>query len=268
MFRPVGGKKDIRVDVRILAATNKNLELCVQKGEFREGLLYRIEELIVKLPPLREREQDVLIIADHFIKKHPIIKGKILTQEAKEILKKYSWYGNVWELHSVIRKAAIQSDRQIEAAHIQEHLKEEVKIIPDCRLHPIPELIISHLEQVGSASQAEIHKHLNVARSTVCDIIHKLERNGYIQKINPSSNRRYALKSMLKNNDIYLNERQRMVMVNTKNIGWVTRKKYAETVKCSISTERLELIDLMKKGFLVSGGLLRQEARYILPKQV
>ncbi len=102
-FRRVGGLKEIKVDVRIISATNRNLEEMVRKGEFRSDLLYRINTMEIEIPPLRERKEDIPILVNVFLKK---FKKKI-SERALEMLMNYDWPGNIRELRNTIEKASI-----------------------------------------------------------------------------------------------------------------------------------------------------------------
>jgi two-component system, NtrC family, response regulator HydG len=106
----VGGKETLSVDVRILAATNRNLEEDVKTGKFREDLFYRLNVVTLRIPPLRERQDDVPLLAQHFIsnyatKNHKRVKG--FSPLAMGMLLKYPWPGNVRELENVIERAVI-----------------------------------------------------------------------------------------------------------------------------------------------------------------
>ncbi|MEO0137377.1 MAG: sigma-54 dependent transcriptional regulator [candidate division WOR-3 bacterium] len=109
-FRKLGGKKDINVDVRIIVATNANLEEMVEKGTFRKDLFFRINTFPIRLPPLRERKEDIIPLAEHFLKEiareyHKEIVG--IAPAAMELLKNYHWPGNIRELRNAIEKAII-----------------------------------------------------------------------------------------------------------------------------------------------------------------
>jgi DNA-binding NtrC family response regulator len=109
----VGGTKTIPIDVRVIAATNQNLEELVKEGKFREDLYWRLAVLSLHLPPLRERREDIPLLCEHFIKKFNQSLRKSLrgiTGEALELLKKYHWPGNVRELESVIYEAMVMSE--------------------------------------------------------------------------------------------------------------------------------------------------------------
>lgn len=107
-FKRVGGLKDISVDVRIIAATNKNLNEMIQKNFFREDLFYRLNVIPIIIPPLRERHEDIPILVDHFIRKYSKLCGKepmSISVEAMSILRSYHWPGNVRELENIIERS-------------------------------------------------------------------------------------------------------------------------------------------------------------------
>lgn len=115
-FRRVGGNKQIQVDVRVLAATNKRLEEEVKKGYFREDLFYRLNVVTINLPPLRERKEDIPLLVDYFLKKKNLEEGnkvKTISPEALEYLVNYDWPGNVRELANVIERAIILSSSDV-----------------------------------------------------------------------------------------------------------------------------------------------------------
>ncbi|MDQ7064871.1 MAG: sigma-54 dependent transcriptional regulator [candidate division KSB1 bacterium] len=109
-FRRIGGTADIQIDVRVIAASNQNLEELVKNGEFREDLLYRLKVMVIKLPPLRERKEDIIPLAHIFLERNnrefnKNIQG--ISDSARELLLKYQWPGNVRELKNVMERAAI-----------------------------------------------------------------------------------------------------------------------------------------------------------------
>jgi len=113
-YRRVGGNKNLKSDVRIISATNKDLLQEVGAGRFREDLLYRLNVITLNLPSLRERKEDIPILVEHFLKKHFRTKGsKRLDEKALELLMKYDWPGNVRELENVIERAAILSRDEV-----------------------------------------------------------------------------------------------------------------------------------------------------------
>jgi DNA-binding NtrC family response regulator len=114
-FRRLGGSKDIKVDVRFVFASNKKLQDCVERGEFREDFYYRINLLPIDLPPLRERKEDILPLVMHFLKDNDERFGVpwIISDAAMSALTFYSWPGNVRELKNTIRRACILASEPI-----------------------------------------------------------------------------------------------------------------------------------------------------------
>ena len=111
-FERVGGNKSITVDVRVIVATNQNLKEKIAKNEFREDLFYRINVFPLHLPPLREREDDVLLLSDFFAGEYAERLGKPepnISEDAKKILLQQKWAGNVRELENTIERAMILS---------------------------------------------------------------------------------------------------------------------------------------------------------------
>ena len=109
-FERVGSSRPIKVDVRLLAATHRNLEALVREGRFRDDLYYRINVVTIQLPPLRERREDVPMLIDHFLRAFADKNGKSirgLTREAREALLRYDYPGNVRELENLIERAVV-----------------------------------------------------------------------------------------------------------------------------------------------------------------
>ena len=124
-FERLGGTRTIKVDVRILAATNRNLKEEVSKGTFREDLWYRLNVFPVTVPPLRQRKEDVPLMVEHFVRGYSRKVGKPITSISSGTLKKlreYSWPGNVRELANVIERAVVNSQGPI--LHITDQFEE------------------------------------------------------------------------------------------------------------------------------------------------
>lgn len=126
-FERVGGIKTIKVDVRLIAATNQDLQKEVKEGNFREDLFYRLNVVPIKLPALRDRKGDIPLLIRHFIAKYNKRLNKNIqniTEEAKIILMKYNWPGNIRELENVIERASLLSDSDyITVADLPEELR-------------------------------------------------------------------------------------------------------------------------------------------------
>ncbi len=115
-FERVGGTETIKVDVRVIAATNANLEELMTKGKFREDLYYRLNVFSIYLPPLRDRKPDILLLADHFMLKYGRQQGKSIKRistPAIDMLMRYHWPGNVRELENCIERAVLVCEDQV-----------------------------------------------------------------------------------------------------------------------------------------------------------
>jgi two-component system response regulator PilR (NtrC family) len=117
-FRRVGGLDELQADIRVIAATNQNLDRAVAEGRFREDLFYRINVIPIALPPLRERREDIPLLAEHFLVKYAEQMEKPLTSIARpaiDLLVKHDWPGNIRELENVIERAvALESSPSIQ----------------------------------------------------------------------------------------------------------------------------------------------------------
>jgi len=115
-FYRVGGKQPIQVDVRIIAATNQDIEKAVEEKKFREDLLYRLNVVTIKLPPLRSRKEDIPLLAEYFLQKFQEemgIEPRRLSEKAVDALKAYPWPGNVRELENILRRAVLLSQSPV-----------------------------------------------------------------------------------------------------------------------------------------------------------
>jgi len=119
-FERVGGTEPVRVNVRLIAATNKDLEKAITAGTFREDLLYRLNVFAIFVPPLRERKPDVMLLADHFLEKYATEHGKSIKRistPAIDMLMAYHWPGNVRELENIIERAVLVCDGSVVHGH-------------------------------------------------------------------------------------------------------------------------------------------------------
>jgi len=122
----VGGEKEITVDVRVLAASNKNLPEEIKKGTFREDLYHRISVIVMQVPPLRERLDDIPLLVHHFINELSLLQGKPsknITDKALQMLQTFRWTGNVRELHNVVERLLILCDKEITEKDIEVYVK-------------------------------------------------------------------------------------------------------------------------------------------------
>jgi len=147
-FERVGGNETLKVDVRIIAATNRDLQEEIRKGGFREDLFYRLNVVAVDLPPLRERKADVPALASFFLKKYAAENGKsvgAIAEDALAALTAHAWPGNVRELENVIERAVVLCDgARVERRHLPPALAPETG---GDRVPPIPGSTIAELER-------------------------------------------------------------------------------------------------------------------------
>jgi Nif-specific regulatory protein len=153
-FTRLGGNATLKADVRLLAATHRDLEKLVGEGIFREDLYYRLNVFPIYLPPLRERKADIPLLAEHFLSRHAAEQAKPtrrLSQAALDLLMQYRWPGNVRELENVIERALLVCDGDtILSAHLPPSLQP-----PACSLPPAGESGGSHPNRLSLAAQVE-----------------------------------------------------------------------------------------------------------------
>ena len=119
-YERVGGTETLRVDVRLIAATNRDLERALGDGTFREDLYYRLNVFTICVPPLRERRPDILLLADHFVEKYARDHGKVvkrISTPAIDMLMRYHWPGNVRELENCIERAVVLCEDAVIHSH-------------------------------------------------------------------------------------------------------------------------------------------------------
>lgn len=121
----VGSDKDIEVDVRVIAATNKDLRTEIEKGNFREDLYHRLSVIVIQVPDLKDRSDDIPVLIEYFVEQVCTESGmhrKNFSQEAIELLKKRSWTGNVRELRNVVERLLILGDTTISAQNVKDYV--------------------------------------------------------------------------------------------------------------------------------------------------
>ncbi|MCL6634407.1 MAG: sigma-54 dependent transcriptional regulator [Peptococcaceae bacterium] len=188
-FERVGGTETIKVDVRVIAATNRNILEAIEKGDFREDLYYRLNVIPIHLPPLRERKEDIPLLAEHFLNKfqHTYLVNKI-SPAAMEMLCNYHWPGNIRELQNVIERAAIICQgSEIQPVHLPKELQMPQRTAPAANglvinfpdegisLEEVEkELIIKALEKSGR-NQTRAAQLLGITRSA---LLYRMQKHG------------------------------------------------------------------------------------------
>ncbi|HXM64679.1 MAG TPA: sigma 54-interacting transcriptional regulator [Terriglobales bacterium] len=155
-IRAVGDMRTRKVSVRIVAATNRNLETAIRDGTFREDLFYRINTFSITLPPLRERIEDIPFLAEYFLlRARAKVNKKVdrIAPEALALLKNYSWPGNLRELENIIERAVVlTSSSVVEAEHLPLHVQEVVSFKPQLGFMPSKAQAIAQFEREALSS--------------------------------------------------------------------------------------------------------------------
>jgi PAS domain S-box-containing protein len=144
VVRPVGGEKDLPVNVRIIGATNRNLKTEVTEGNFREDLFYRLNVIAVLLPPLRERKEDIPLLAHAYLQKvAPEITQKLISPTAMQLLLQYPYPGNIRELENILERALVLGGNVI----LPEHLPEHVNVSISTKEFSPPKETLIHIDE-------------------------------------------------------------------------------------------------------------------------
>jgi transcriptional regulator with GAF, ATPase, and Fis domain len=155
-IRAVGDMRTRKVSVRIIGATNQDLERAIREGAFREDLFYRINTFTVTLPPLRERIEDIPFLAEFFLQRaRAKVNKKVdsVSQQALMLLKNYSWPGNLRELENIIERAVVlASSSVIEAEHLPLHVQDVLGFKPQLGFKPSKAQAIEHFERQALSS--------------------------------------------------------------------------------------------------------------------
>ena len=186
-IRRVGGDALIRVDVRVITATSKDLERAAMEGEFREDLLYRLAAFPIVIPPLRERREDVPVLARHVLERHAARAGKSISgisNAAMRLLLQYDWPGNLRELEDAIERAVRMERTEVlqagslppplspGAAFNGGHVRTAPAAVP---LEEAERLALSHALQVAGRNVNQAAEALGISRST---LYRKLKKHG------------------------------------------------------------------------------------------
>jgi DNA-binding NtrC family response regulator len=181
-FRRIGGTSDIHIDVRIIAATNRNLEDCVEAQTFREDLYYRLKVMVLNIPTLRERRADIIPLALLFIERNNKEFGKEVHGIAEDVQQKmlgYSWPGNVRELKNVLERAVILcQDATLQSEHLPLELQQGVSKITASgefsayssesdSLEEMEKRHIAHVLKKYNGNKSQTARVLNISRSTL-----------------------------------------------------------------------------------------------------
>lgn len=194
-FMRVGGEREIKVDIRVIAATNKDLEAMVKEGLFRKDLYYRLKVMVVEMPPLRDRLEDILLLSNLFIEennKEYNKNVKAFSEEAKKLMVQYSWPGNVRELKNVIERAMILTEQNLIAPkQLPFELKQAENMIQGNADHGVGEIATEmSLESMEKVHLCNVLKRLewNKSRASKCLGISRATLRAKIRKYQLSEN--------------------------------------------------------------------------------
>jgi DNA-binding NtrC family response regulator len=174
----VGGNTPVPVDIRLICATNRNLAESVQKGEFREDLLYRINTIQVEIPPLRERKKDIPLLADFFLKKYARKYHKenlILSPEVVRKLQEYPWPGNIRELQHTLEKAVILSENTVlqpEDFYLNKPARTDVAL-QATTLEDAEKILIHNSLKKNKGNLSAVAEELGISRPTLYSKMNK-----------------------------------------------------------------------------------------------
>ncbi|SDF86490.1 sigma-54-dependent transcriptional regulator [Sporolituus thermophilus] len=185
-FERVGGTETIKVDVRIIAATNRNLEEMVHKGLFREDLYYRLKVVPIHVPPLRERVEDIPLFVDYFVRRFAAEAHRevpYVTPEAMELFKRYHWPGNVRELANVLERAVIMSSGVIgvqDLPGLTTAAASPAIVIPETGtlreiLHQVEKQVIARALKAHHGNRVKTAQALDISRRA---LLYKIEEYG------------------------------------------------------------------------------------------
>lgn len=195
-FLRVGGTKFLKSDVRIISATNKNLEDEVKRGNFRADLYFRLNTVVIEIPPLRERKEDIPLLLEHFIRVKSQEVGKVFKGFSKgflQLLLEYSWPGNVRELINVIERAMILSSdgylsedllsflnlrREQEAI---ENMESNISLAKDLKLKEVERELILKALKINNFNQTKTAEYLGISRK---QLINKMKKYGLFKEKN------------------------------------------------------------------------------------
>lgn len=193
-FYRVGGVKAVKVDIRVLAATNRNMRLMLEEGAFRQDLFYRLNVFSLNIPPLRDRRDDIPILIDFYLKKYSLVNNKLIDKIAPEVmtlLLHYNWPGNVRELKNVVERLVILAeDNVVTTRHLPAVIESINKKTPSAEQLAEEFQTLLSLEQavidaekkaivnalgVAANNKAKAAKLLNIPRSTLYYKLRKLD---------------------------------------------------------------------------------------------
>ncbi|MBP9142865.1 MAG: sigma-54-dependent Fis family transcriptional regulator [Thermoanaerobaculia bacterium] len=201
-FSRIGGDRPIKVDVRIVAASNRDLDVAVAEGRFREDLLYRLRVFPVHLPPLRDRQDDLILLVDHFLAEMNVAEGasKKIAAAALDQLRAHDWPGNVRELKHVLQRAFILSDAEIapealaslpapraRAAQGEPPSKRSITIEPGMPLADAERLLVIATLELSGGDKTKTAEMLGISTKTLYSRLREYQASGHWTGASPKT---------------------------------------------------------------------------------
>ena len=181
-FDRIGGSKPIKIDVRFIAATNKDLESMVAEGSFREDLFYRLNVFTLKVPSLRERKEDIPLLVESFLKKAP--KSSKIYSLPMQLLMGYAWPGNIRELQNTMERAAVMSDTGIiDVNHLPENIKELLNTMESAAGMSDDGMIEEHHLQAIIAKGPSLETSTEIESLSIDDQLRTMEKRMIIEAL-------------------------------------------------------------------------------------
>jgi DNA-binding NtrC family response regulator len=195
-FLPVGATRNVKVDVRVIAATNRSLREGVDKGEFREDLFYRLSVVTLEVPPLRERRDDIPELVEHFMKTRVPDRKVEPTKDAIAYLMDYHWPGNIRELFNTLERSLIfLAGEELTADSLYIQTRTSVPLTDAAEMQTLDQVARNHIIQVLAATgnnKTRAAKILGVQRRQLYRLLEKHGINGNFYNPKPSSRLSYA----------------------------------------------------------------------------
>ncbi len=178
-FTRVGGSSVLRVDVRVIAATNRNLESAVRSGQFREDLYYRLKVVTLQVPPLRERKEEIPILARTFVRRFNEENGRqvTLSAESLRLLGEYSWPGNIRELENMMKRVVVLESEELIAEELHS-LMNDPEVEPEpTPPPPVPMAVVTELEAPVTLRELARRAALDAQRIAIRNVLERVHWN-------------------------------------------------------------------------------------------
>lgn len=250
----------VKVDIRIVVGSHADLSARIEEKLFREDLYYRLREYLISLPPLRERDDDPLLLARHFLKQRD--PGLKLRRDAVRLVRTYPWPGNVRELQSAVRAAAIDAGgADICAADLRAHLR--VALVPATAPRLAPEERKARvIEAIGDRPRSigELVSATAIPRSTIRRVLEDLIEGAEVQALGEGRARRYARRRSATGRPCAAKANALRLLDER---GVVTRRDFVAVSGAAVRTANRQLGELVRAGVLRPNGRQGRAAGYV-----